>query len=782
MATEQRFEGPSLDDVLAQVRRALGDDAEILEANRIKAVGGIGEDRYEIKARRAPKGQRPVNTRAASLHVNPTASNHGFGDWGGPDRGRGGQPWENQAFSPSGGYRQTDPYPGGLDDATVQAAMDHVQQVMADLERKRIADQYRDEPGPTSLVDLADQVEDQLSNPSGERGRLGDWDAMGATPGHSGLGRHGVDDGLADQDLGFVERLAQARAARRREEPANWPELDALIGQTDAHPAPNPMGDRQAVGQPHLSPAARGFEPLDRYAPRVQMHQDPGIANATHAVSEAIFDAMTAAMAVEEAADGLGDEYLDAVSDGASAATTAGTTAAWLEDADHDDQAPGQDAGSEGQDTEGHDVETHGVQAHDTPITDPGAPTVAELLFPDEPEAPARPTQTDGAAQGGTDQDHDNQDDDDQTSDGHDDEVQDDGRQDRDDQDEHPATDQAGRNDQTPNPTTAGEAVKGQPAQADQFGNPLAVSSEAPLTTGPLTTEPSNETTPDPVDPMPMTPHDTAIALDAPAPTATAPAQPVANEAQAYAQWGASQVDLFGQWSDEGEGEESGWYAQGEDSEDAIAYTSVRNIRLVEWLNRNDLTPEAITQALEGLPKADALPQGPGVIVAVVGEGPLVLPLARRMAIELESDPAKVVLASEHRSHASVPDNCRISTVSEAALDRRAWRRRSQATLIAVDTSTSLAVNAQDWAREVLEELQPHQVIALVDAGRKAEDIARWIADLGGVDAIALTGLEETVSPHAIFELGIPVARLGHQIATSTMWADLLRNRRDLVL
>lgn len=679
MATVQRFEGPSLDDVLAQVRLALGDDAEIIEANRIKASGVIGSDRYEVKARRAQRGQRRADRQAADAHVNPMS---------GAGAGRG------------------EAYPGGLDDATVQAAMDHVQQVMADLERKRIAQDHADAPSPTSLVDLADQVVDDSPAPAFGSPNLGD-------------------------DPSFAALLAEARAnakANAPKVPMEWPELEALSGADTGG-----VDDAGTVE----------WEPLDWSARRVRTADpnpvDPPVAVDLDALDEngqgdddfgpALLGEAPQADASDDDTYGIADDVL--TDDGFMGSDGTDDTA------DLRGDIPAED----GDETDEEAVDVEVVEAAQpaslaatlfgneaigspAPAAD-GEPVEPELLAPEsfEPES----FEPEAVAPGGGE-------------------------------------------------PTAKEAAEDE-AVPEGAVNIAAEDTETVGTTGVDTTGVDDAATDD-------AHGDNAVSLVSPdSPGAEAPVSAPIDEVAESTQtgWVDADREFMGVWTDEAEHEDAGWFATGEPDDEVQEFATLRNHRLVEWLSRNDLTPEALNQALEGLPRPDDLPPGPGVIIAVVGEGPLVLPLARRIAVDLEADPAKVVLASEHRSHASVPDNCRISSADEAALDRRAWRRRSSATLVAVDTSTSLAANAQDWACDVLESLQPHQVIALVDAGRKAEDVARWIADLGGIDAIALSGLEETVSPHAILELGIPVARLGTQVATPRAWSALLRNRREPV-
>ena len=633
MATVQRFEGPSLDEVLAQVRQALGDDAEIIEANRIKATGVFGSDRYEVRARRAERGVRRPDRVAADAHVNPTGT--------------------------SASHREA--FPGGLDDATVQAAMDHVQQVMADLERKRIAADHAQASGPTSLVDLADHVVDERPHPELESG------------------------GPAD-DPGFAALLAQARANARANAPEPtivWPELDEAAALADQYSD----DDDAAAGTVE-------WEPLDWSARRVTPvpASDAGTPDEAEegdapTESHVMIDDVEAVDEVAVLHSHPGEDD-DLSSDSEALSTT--LDAGIGETVDNEDPVILEDDDRDGTDhLDGGDLSMPLARDDESGMGEP---------YPQADHMQLEALHTALMA------------------------------------------------DETP----------------ERAHNPNDSMESQHIPTHDVVDDVADDATPDDATP------DDAIVMgegsDSPQPG-----------------WVDADREFMGEWTDEAETEEAGWFTTDQPDEDDAAFMSLRNHRLVEWLSRHDLTPEALAQALEGLPRVDDLPPGPGVIIAVVGEGPLVLPLARRITTDLEGDPAKVVLASAHRSHASVPDNCRISCADEAALDRRAWRRRAQVTVVAVDTSTSLAPNAQDWACDVLSALQPHQVIALVDAGRKSEDVARWIADLGGIDAIALSGLEETVSPHAILELGIPVARLGTRVATPGAWSSLLRQRREPV-
>src|SRR5205085_2041409 len=76
---------------------------------------------------------------------------------------------------------------------------------------------------------------------------------------------------------------------------------------------------------------------------------------------------------------------------------------------------------------------------------------------------------------------------------------------------------------------------------------------------------------------------------------------------------------------------------------------------------------------------------------------------------------------------------------------RRSWARRARPTIVAC--SLPPATRGLCWAREILDDLEPTITWAVVDAGAKREDIAHCVDTVGGVDVLALDGLDNTVSP-----------------------------------
>lgn len=183
----------------------------------------------------------------------------------------------------------------------------------------------------------------------------------------------------------------------------------------------------------------------------------------------------------------------------------------------------------------------------------------------------------------------------------------------------------------------------------------------------------------------------------------------------------------------------------------------------------------ALVQSLRQLPMPRATNRAGGVLV-VVGPQALALEVAREIARDLELPVATaVVLATARRGRAELPAK-QVVRSPAAAVERRAlWRRRRNLTVVAVDAPLTAAGAAN--ARAFLAALQPSATWGVVEATRKAHDVGRWARALGGVDALALTAVEETADPAAVLTLGIPVGRLGATKATPAAWAALLTDR-----
>ncbi len=183
----------------------------------------------------------------------------------------------------------------------------------------------------------------------------------------------------------------------------------------------------------------------------------------------------------------------------------------------------------------------------------------------------------------------------------------------------------------------------------------------------------------------------------------------------------------------------------------------------------------ALIESLAALPVPSALPDSKGVVVVVVGIGAQPVILGRQLCAERGLDPNALVLATEQELGPGVPSWLQITDAPTADERRRSWRRREQVTLVAL--SVSSVSTGSDWARTMLDHLEPTHVWGIVDAGWKVEDASSWATRLGGFDVLALVNLENTVSPASALVLDIPVARIDGTQASPLRWAEVLTER-----
>lgn len=172
----------------------------------------------------------------------------------------------------------------------------------------------------------------------------------------------------------------------------------------------------------------------------------------------------------------------------------------------------------------------------------------------------------------------------------------------------------------------------------------------------------------------------------------------------------------------------------------------------------------ALVEALRALPVAPPTNDRAGNVLVLAGPLPLAAEVARQVARELDLPRSSIVSGGPGMR------------TPEQARDRRAtWSRRSRTTLVVLETPLTAAGALR--SRALLDALEPTTTWGVVEATRKPRDVGAWARAVGHVDALALTGVDETADPAAVLQLGIPVARLGSRKATAAVWAGLLTDR-----
>jgi hypothetical protein len=186
-------------------------------------------------------------------------------------------------------------------------------------------------------------------------------------------------------------------------------------------------------------------------------------------------------------------------------------------------------------------------------------------------------------------------------------------------------------------------------------------------------------------------------------------------------------------------------------------------------------TATGLLRALSALPVAGPVPKAAGDVVAVVGERDAALALARTIATELGLAHDEVVLASEHDDGQDLPLGCLLPTLPAVADERCSARWRRRPSIVVVDVP--VRPGASTFGRRALEALEPTATWGAVTAASKAEDVRAWSDSLGGLDAVAVDGLDLTTTPASILGTGIPVARLDGRPASPALWTALLMER-----
>jgi hypothetical protein len=195
---------------------------------------------------------------------------------------------------------------------------------------------------------------------------------------------------------------------------------------------------------------------------------------------------------------------------------------------------------------------------------------------------------------------------------------------------------------------------------------------------------------------------------------------------------------------------------------------------------------EALVRRFERLPAPPTVPRAKGTVLAVVGPIEQAMEIARELAVDARTHPREIVICESDdpsrvrgvrggRRKTDLPEHLRLSGIDEAEEHRRSWRRRLEPTVVVIDAG----INPTDatWARDIVAVLEPHSVWGVVDGGRKVEDLAAWSDDLGGLDALAVTGVADTLTPASVLHLGLPVGLVDGEPASPMLWAELLLDR-----
>jgi hypothetical protein len=182
----------------------------------------------------------------------------------------------------------------------------------------------------------------------------------------------------------------------------------------------------------------------------------------------------------------------------------------------------------------------------------------------------------------------------------------------------------------------------------------------------------------------------------------------------------------------------------------------------------------SLASVIGRLPVPPPMITGHGATIAFVGEAAIVLGVARAVSVALHQDPDACVLLSPGPRPVGFTGE-QISVIDDLSHRREEWSGLDRLTVVAID----IGFARQDvaWGRHAVSMLRPAMRWGVVAATRKADDIRAWSRGIGGLHALAVTGITDTTSPASVLSSGVPVARIDGQVATPELWMRLLGDR-----
>jgi hypothetical protein len=212
----------------------------------------------------------------------------------------------------------------------------------------------------------------------------------------------------------------------------------------------------------------------------------------------------------------------------------------------------------------------------------------------------------------------------------------------------------------------------------------------------------------------------------------------------------------------------------------------------------------SLERAFSLAPQPRPLPRALGGIIAIVGPAERALQLGKVICNSLSNEATTLALVTQDENaigHAAAPsaipapaiqllidegyidaepDVSILSSIEPGfiAHDLRevadlsfAWRR-DRIGIVAVECDSK--VSSYQWVRSVLRTLTPAYVSLVTRASTKSDDIAAIAGLIGGVDSLLVDGLDESLTPLAILNSGVPVARIDGEPTSSRAWLSVM--------
>jgi hypothetical protein len=172
----------------------------------------------------------------------------------------------------------------------------------------------------------------------------------------------------------------------------------------------------------------------------------------------------------------------------------------------------------------------------------------------------------------------------------------------------------------------------------------------------------------------------------------------------------------------------------------------------------SEITLDGLVHSLARLPRAPSVPTSGGSVIIVVGARRDALTAAQQVVTKLGLESSDLVEFDR----------------TSAGRQRVARRRAAQkVTVLVVEASLRSRglVEVASW----IEKLQPDQVLGAVPATAKRADVAHWRAQLGRIDALALSRMAQTTTAAELMG-EIPIAFVDGAEASPLRWVWLLLN------
>ncbi len=183
----------------------------------------------------------------------------------------------------------------------------------------------------------------------------------------------------------------------------------------------------------------------------------------------------------------------------------------------------------------------------------------------------------------------------------------------------------------------------------------------------------------------------------------------------------------------------------------------------------------AMLDRLDTAPRAPELPTSG--VVAFVGDVSTALEAVQRIGTRTGLWSKEIAVMTRHDEIEGVPSWLIINDFDELTTRTTRWRQRD--TVVPVIIDQGIEATDRHWAAGALVALDPDQVRMVTETWRLPDDVGRLAAKLGGIDAIDLVAVADSVEPLAMLDLDIPVSTIeGRDASAELLAAVWLENRR----